>query len=1275
MSVKNLLCVAFASSFFALSIQAKTCYWIGVGETGAWTDAGNWKDGDIPGRLGSLDDAGSDVVGDFGDTAVFDAVASGAHTTIDLSGLRSIGHIIIRGSQAPTFTFGNASGGIGAATPQNLRLEPNASFTVESDVVNAPVFYQGVRIIDGFDVGEVSGLSAITNTFQNESSAILDLPAFGEIKNVAGSPYITEPVIELRGQGDIRLNGEFYNNFEILLLNQTGTLIVNTVLRSRESGLYAPYAVEAGAETAVSRIWINAGCELTPRLQYQNYVAVENADMEILGEGLFGTHFGGNNTRVRVAKGRTLTVGCPYKSYVAGAVPGFCPIEGEGTVRFLNSANEIQGVFQIATACTVEANSIGNPGEASSLGTGSVGLGGWGTVKYIGTGETTGKHMSLTNCISYVNSHGTLCQAGTGLWRLTDVRHESAKTAILQLDGTADAADAEITAALADYSEESVLSVSKLGKGRWILSGVNTYTGKTTLLEGTLRYAASQTISLLALQGRATLEVADGVTITVKGFERSQGTHLDIIADPETTKVVIPDLVGKDLSFMTWNGASANVGADGTVTIEADATIAARGDAVPNNGGIVAIVRSGEGGNDTLASDIVTVGRLEQVGKTPATVEIGEDRKLVASEIRIDAVGGDLSIGATGDTGTLDASGGLLLRNNSRTADIVVNADFGANISHTVVRGPGRTVLSGKKTIAREMLVQDDAASATGTLALIDAQVTLGEEPLFVGYHNSGNDWIVDFGKVGKLIVTNSLLVNATVEGSFLTSSNRCLGIGRNAIGTMIVESGSVISNKLQVGVVTDNYTGPGRGALYMRGGDVTVLSQYGNPHIASGVGMGSGHGYIEMTGGALTALGDFSVGYYGTGVWYQRGDVTSRFERAIGTTADPTLYIQGGNGFSGLVYLSDGAQMIHSRGPLFVGSSRNSLAHTHIVIEGEGSLLDNGGEFAYFNDNSVDYAGRAYVDVLRGGTFRAYGFTQRKTLPSCWLSFDGGVFKCAGGGATIFCGEKFDYAIDRVTVYDGGMTIDTDGKDASTGLPISGATGKGVVGFNAAFPICVGSNVSPYVEIEGDGEGAAAVALYDSDGQCVTNLLVTAPGVGYTAATAKVYLAKDCVAEIQCVLAENANTGSFTKAGEGTLTLTAANTWGGDTVLAGGILRLGVAGALPSKTTVVFAGGLIDADGQPLPTAYAVDCATFAAQGTVFYPEAFSFPEGSTLTVRNVDALDSAKSGMTLLRFVGGYSGSPTLYAEDLPERWSLRLSGNRLRIGPEKGLTVIIR
>ena len=48
--------MAVACGVLALCASAKTGYWTGGGTSGAWTDAANWADGVIPGRLGAPGD-------------------------------------------------------------------------------------------------------------------------------------------------------------------------------------------------------------------------------------------------------------------------------------------------------------------------------------------------------------------------------------------------------------------------------------------------------------------------------------------------------------------------------------------------------------------------------------------------------------------------------------------------------------------------------------------------------------------------------------------------------------------------------------------------------------------------------------------------------------------------------------------------------------------------------------------------------------------------------------------------------------------------------------------------------------------------------------------------------------------------------------------------------------------------------------------------------------------------------------------------------------------
>jgi autotransporter-associated beta strand protein len=77
-----------------------------------------------------------------------------------------------------------------------------------------------------------------------------------------------------------------------------------------------------------------------------------------------------------------------------------------------------------------------------------------------------------------------------------------------------------ITGALTDNSS-GVLAITKDGLGLWILSGANSYSGPTTVTEGTLRFNASGTPTIAA---GATATVASGATLELAGAISALGS-------------------------------------------------------------------------------------------------------------------------------------------------------------------------------------------------------------------------------------------------------------------------------------------------------------------------------------------------------------------------------------------------------------------------------------------------------------------------------------------------------------------------------------------------------------------------------------------------------------------------------------------------------------------------------------------------------------------------------------------------------------------------------
>jgi autotransporter-associated beta strand protein len=310
---------------------------------------------------------------------------------------------------------------------------------------------------------------------------------------------------------------------------------------------------------------------------------------------------------------------------------------------------------------------------------------------------------------------------------------------------------------------------------------------------------------------------------------------------------------------------------------------------------------------------------------------------------------------------------------------------------------------------------------------------------------------------------------------------------------------------------------------------------------------------------------------------------------------------------------------------------------------------------------------------------------------------FNGGIIKARTNGHSIFGSAKVETKKDGVVVdvnygpptvvrvYEKGGAIDTAGhREIFSDAPIKAAEGGGVA--SVPWTPRTGCQYPPLVLIEGDGYGASAMAEFDSESGTVTGVTITSPGCGYTYAKAAFIFGYEGTDKAiigltnDCVIAQNSSTGSFTKKGAGTLTLRAENTWGGDTILAGGVLKSGVDKAIPADGTFVLAGGTLDmngttlSDGTTMPKKWAVDVRTALENGTVVYNGDLTFPEGATLDLRGEEILTDSDSNMALLTVTGTVTGAPKLPELDNP-RWKAWWRGGSIRLTKSYGTTVVFR
>ena len=576
-----------------------------------------------------------------------------------------------------------------------------------------------------------------------------------------------------------------------------------------------------------------------------------------------------------------------------------------------------------------------------------------------------------------------------------------------------------------------------------------------------------------------------------------------------------------------------------------------------------------------------------------------------------------------------------------------------------------------------------------------------------VGYYDAS-----DTSQVARLVVKNAFIHGPDDQPQkFAQGNHYALAVGCNGSkygGILEVCDGAVVSNKLLVsGWGSGAGGGDGRGMIIQRGGKVYCLGATADTHFGPGVGMGgTGHGTYIMHGGEFTAFASFHIGGYCMGNWTQFGG-TAVFTNYPGNT-EKTFTASSLNRGWGEIYLAGGTMDVRATFSLASGSISDSQ-HCRLVIDGPDAFFDTHSSRLRASANSGKHL--AQVTVRNGGKLRTSGMRKTYTSSVYTITFDGGTYLCGAGGQDLFCypdenkAMNYAQALDLVAVFPGGITIDTGASTNNyTAVPIKGATGGGISKVPFSEPISGADGfVQPYVDIAGDGLGATAVALFDTELYAVTGIVVTCPGVEYTTATAMVYVAKNLKKTIVLddYIVPNENTGGFTKTGDHDFTLKATNTWGGATTVAGGTLIAGVDWAIPPNTDVILEnGGILDFNSK---TGEVATVTYGAGGGSIVNASKVKIDDDSIFFKISVDDLlagktipwtgnlDYSRANLTvtgdLSRLVAGTryhvvtvtdgeaTGTLTLASDDPPSGWEYRVTSKGVKIAEVKGSAIVIR
>jgi autotransporter-associated beta strand protein len=512
------------------------------------------------------------------------------------------------------------------------------------------------------------------------------------------------------------------------------------------------------------------------------------------------------------------------------------------------------------------------------------------------------------------------------------------------------------------------------------------------------------------------------------------------------------------------------------------------------------------------------------------------------------------------------------------------------------------------------------------------------------------------------------------------------------------IHDGATVTAKVQVAVNQGT-----KGAVYQYGGDVYHTSRPGN---------------------------DGSIGYFGKAYWWMNGGTfasdhaTPYLGLGSRTGSESQFEVQGGDvtigGDNSLLICRGGA----SRSEFYMGGGTANI-----------NQLRMGGELQWGADHGADPGGMAVLTLsgtnnptltssavrlnertneftsvvnLNAGLLTASTLSDvtkssatRKDCKS-YLNFNGGALKTAN---TAFIDSGA--ALTKVTVYGKGGSIDiTATGQVNWYVPFQCPEGRGVKSITVPSDVALdGYAMPPVVKISGGGgDGATAHVKFDPrTGRIEREIEVTCPGWGFVTAPTAIITAPDMETAIACdvTLTEgDQESGGLTvkKGGSGSsayLMVYAANTYTGDTVIAGGTFYMQHAEAIPLHSNIRLAGGhLATRSFNPSRARLggygsfaSWDSNRFTITGEIYY-DAADLAQGRKIRCSGghfyigsdcaltINGLDSLPGGTYLLMDTSGTGKihGTARFANDNP-RWKLAFSESKITLKYVRGTTFTIR
>lgn len=520
---------------------------------------------------------------------------------------------------------------------------------------------------------------------------------------------------------------------------------------------------------------------------------------------------------------------------------------------------------------------------------------------------------------------------------------------------------------------------------------------------------------------------------------------------------------------------------------------------------------------------------------------------------------------------------------------------------------------------------------------------------------------------------------------------------GTSAGAVLEILDGAVVSNKVMVGSSNDR-----RGAVYQRGGYVRHYARGANDGWC-GSGNAKSYGYYELSGGMIEIGGWFGFGHgTGAGVLSVSGGTYKSSDTPFARGGYGRVHMTGGSMQSSTIYIGEQQW----GGGTERGDNWVTLAGTGAVMQASGTV-------------QICQRTNAYTSVLNlnAGVLCAqsvyepsYDAAHRSSTAKSFLNINGGTFRAyAANGAVFGSGST---ALDRVTIYEKGFVLDTNGKEISNlSVPFQKPEGRGVL--SIAYPagtVRTGYIGSPEIHLDGgDGEGATAYMAFDSKTGTIGDIEVTSAGWNYTQAPIAWFYTPDRTTAVTCTVSLTEGdlpSGGLVKIGAGEIKLGAHCTYTGETVISNGWFTIMNAGTLPEGNTVRLAGDALTSfcvwtnhvrlagfggSGRLVNTANDASKVSLTvtekllfdgidlADGKTLNATAIPFRLGPDVKVQisNTNSLETSGKSYTLVTVASGreFTYAPALL--DLPRPWTVYLAdnGRTLKLAYQCATMLILR